>query len=321
MSVAAVGHDVAEAREPIRWGQWVARAVALLLVAMLLHFLVTNPKFEWDVVLAWFRAPSIIKALGVTLGLAAVSMILGTALGVVLAISRMSSNRLLSGAATAYIWFFRGTPLLVQLIFWYNLAALVPTLGIGVPFGGPKLVELSTNQVITPLTAAILGLALNEAAYMAEIVRGGLLSVDNGQREAAYAFGMSPGRALRRVVLPQAMRSIIPATGNQLISMVKATSQVSVIAMADLLYTVQSVYNRTFQTIPLLLVAVLWYLLVTSVLNVVQSFIEYHYARGSGAQADSLAARVIRLRDRGRRVAPVEQPVAEPVSDLGGDQR
>lgn len=312
----AVGIDVAKAHEPIHWGQWLGRAVALLLAAMLAHFLITNERLEWNVVFAWFRAPSIIKALGVTLGLAAVSMVLGSLLGVVLAVMRMSHNRLLSGIAGAYIWFFRGTPLLVQLIFWYNLAALQPTLGIGVPFGGPMLVEWSTNTVITPLTAAILGLALNEAAYMAEIVRGGLLSVDHGQREAAAAYGMTPLRALRRVVLPQAMRSIVPATGNQLISMVKATSQVSVIAMSDLLYTVQSVYNRTFQTIPLLIVAVLWYLIITSVLNVVQSFIEYHYARGSAGQQRTLAA-IVMERFAGRR-----RPVTAPATETEvGDQR
>lgn len=311
------GIDVSRARQPIRWGQWLGRFVALLLAAMLVHFLITNQRFEWSVVFAWFRAPSVIKALGVTLGLAAVSMVLGSLLGVVLAVMRMSHNRLLSGISGAYIWFFRGTPLLVQLIFWYNLAAVQPVLGIGVPFGGPMLVEWSTNTVITPLTAAILGLALNEAAYMAEIVRGGLLSVDHGQREAAAAYGMTPLRSLLRVVLPQAMRSIVPATGNQLISMVKATSQVSVIAMSDLLYTVQSVYNRTFQTIPLLIVAVLWYLIVTSVLNVVQSFIEYHYARGSAGQQRSLAAIVM-----GRFVGRTRPATGAPAVDTEvGDHR
>ncbi|MVA74641.1 ABC transporter permease subunit [Auraticoccus sp. F435] len=268
---------------------------------MIVHFLVTNPNFEWGTVWAWFRAPSIGRALWTTLWLAAVSMVLGTLLGVFLAVARMSANRLLNGLAGVYIWFFRGTPLLVQLIFWFNLAALLPQIGIGVPFGGPKLVSWSTNDLITPLTAAILGLALNEAAYMAEVIRGGLLSVDPGQREAARAFGMSSGRALRRVVLPQAMRAIIPPTGNQLISMVKATSQVSVIAMADLLYTVQSVYNRTFETIPLLIVAVLWYLIVTSVLNVVQAFIEDHYARGERGTTGLPA--MVRRRLRGRRGA------------------
>nr|WP_305123435.1 amino acid ABC transporter permease [Roseomonas sp. GC11] len=218
------------------------------------------------------------RGLGVTLGMTVVAMVLGTAIGIVLAVARMAQSRLLSGLAGLYIWFFRGTPLLVQLIFWYNLSTLFPRLSIGIPFG-PELWSWKTNDVITPLTAAIAGLALNEAAYMAEVVRGGLLSVDSGQWLTARAFGMSRARALRRIILPQAMRAIIPPTGNQLISMIKATSLVSVIAMADLLYSAQSVYNRTFQVIPLLLVAVLWYLLITSILNVVQGAIERHYAR------------------------------------------
>jgi polar amino acid transport system permease protein len=286
------GVDVATAATPFRWMQWLARVVVGLGVAIIAHFLITNPNFEWDVVWAWFRAPSIVAALWTTLWLSAVSMVIGILLAVVLAVAKMADNRLLSGSAGAYIWFFRGTPLLVQLIFWFNLAALAPELSLGVPFGGPKLATFETNQMITPLTAAILGLALNEAAYMAEIIRGGLLSVDQGQRDAAKAFGMSSGRALRRVILPQAMRSIIPPTGNQTISMVKATSQVSVIAMSDLLYTVQSVYNRTFETIPLLMVAVIWYLIVTSVLNVVQSFIEDHYSRGAGRTSTSFTSEV-----------------------------
>lgn len=271
--------DVSEAKTPIRIGQWVSRAIVAYVVVIVAIFIATNPGFQWDIVFAWFTAPSIIRGLWTTLWLAAVSMVIGTLLGVVFAVMRMSSNRLVSGVAAVYIWFFRGTPLLVQLILWYNLAALLPRLSIGIPYVVDWL-SWSTNSIITPVTAAILGLSLNEGAYMAEVIRGGLLSVPAGQTEAARAFGMSPARALRRVVLPQAMRSIVPPTGNQVISMVKATSQVSVIAMSDLLYTAQSVYNRTFQIIPLLLVAVLWYLIVTSILNVVQSFIERHYARG-----------------------------------------
>lgn len=276
--------DVADARTHIRWGQWAARIIVFLVMVWLAQFLLTNPNFEWGTVWAWFNAPSIIKALWTTLWLAFVSMVLGTLLGVVLAVARMSHNGLLNAAAGVYIWFFRGTPLLVQLIFWFNMAALLPQISIGIPFGGPQLITWSTNDLITPLTAALLGLALNEAAYMAEVIRGGLLSVDPGQREAARAYGMSSGQSLIRVVLPQAMRSIIPPTGNQLINIVKATSQVSVIAMSDLLYTVQSVYNRTFETIPLLLVAVIWYLIVTSILSVAQSFIEDHYARGHSSE-------------------------------------
>jgi len=215
-----------------------------------------------------------------------VAMVIGTAIGLVLAIARMSNDTLFSSLAGLFIWFFRGTPLLVQLIFWYNLSTLFPEISIAIPFG-PTLVSWNTNDIITPMTAAIAGLSLNEAAYMAEIIRGGLLSVDKGQVEATDAFGMTRNRALRRIIIPQAMRSIIPPTGNQLISMIKATSLVSVIAMSDLLYSVQAVYNRTFEVMPMLMVAVIWYLIITSILNVGQGFIERYYARGERGASDA----------------------------------
>ncbi|MCG7504122.1 amino acid ABC transporter permease [Mesorhizobium retamae] len=237
------------------------------------YIVAINPNFGWPVVAQYFFDPTVMQGLSVTLGLTVVAMIIGVALGLILAIARMSQDRLASSLAGLFIWFFRGTPLLVQLIFWYNMSTLFPRISIGIA-------SWNTNDLITPLTAAIVGLALNEAAYMAEIIRGGLLSVDKGQAETAQAFGMTKARALRRIIIPQAMKSIVPPTGNQLISMIKATSLVSVIAMADLLYSVQSIYNRTFEIIPLLLVAVLWYLLITSILNIGQSAIERHYSRG-----------------------------------------
>lgn len=272
--------DVAFARNAPRYGRLVSWIVVLVIAANFLWLVATNPNFEWHVVLTWFTEASVLKGLQVTLGLTVVSMILGTFLGLLLAVARLSSNRLLSGLSGLYIWFFRGTPLLVQLIFWYNMSTLFPSVTLGLPFGGTVFASWNTNDLITPLTAAIAGLALNEAAYMAEIIRAGLQSVDNGQVETTQAFGMSRARALRRIIIPQAMRSIIPPTGNQLISMIKATSLVSVIAMGDLLYSVQSVYNRTFEVIPMLMVAVIWYLFITSVLNVGQSAIERYYSRG-----------------------------------------
>jgi polar amino acid transport system permease protein len=274
--------DVAQAHQPLAYGKWLAWA-ATIAVALGVGWSVANNKnFEWGVVGQWLTAGSILRGLWVTLGLTVVSMLIGVALGLVLAVGRLSDARLPRMLSGLYIWFFRGTPLLVQLIFWYNLSTLFPTLGIGIPFG-PSFMSWKTNDVITPLTAAIAGLALNEAAYMAEIIRGGLLSVDRGQFETAEAFGMTRLRALRRIIIPQAMRSIVPPTGNQLISMIKATSLVSVIAMGDLLYSVQAVYNRTFEVVPLLLVAVLWYLLITSILNAGQSVVEKYYARGDKA--------------------------------------
>lgn len=270
--------DVSTAHEPIRYGKIAAWVVVLLVLANFLWICANNANFGWPVIREFFFDPDVMRGLGFSLFLTVVGMVLGTILGLLLAIARLSNDGLAKSAAGAFIWFFRGTPLLVQLIFWFNLSTLFPYLSIAIPFG-PALMSWETNSVITPMTAAVLGLALNEAAYMAEIIRGGLLSVDRGQTETASAFGMTRGRALRRIVIPQAMRSIVPPTGNQLISMVKATSLVSVIAMSDLLYSVQSIYNRNFEIVPLLLVAVFWYLIITTVLNIGQGFIERYYAK------------------------------------------
>ncbi|MBB3949945.1 amino acid ABC transporter permease [Aureimonas jatrophae] len=281
--------DVSQAHRPFPVGRLALWALVLLIAVNAVVVVARNENFGWPVVAHWFFDPTVMQGLSVTLWLTVVAMLIGVALGLALAVMRLSGDRLATGFAGLFIWFFRGTPLLVQLIFWYNLSTLFPTISIGIPFG-PTFASWDTNDLITPITAAIVGLALNEAAYMAEIIRGGLLSVDKGQAETAAAFGMTKGRALRRIIIPQAMRSIVPPTGNQLISMIKATSLVSVIAMADLLYSVQSIYNRTFEIVPMLLVAVVWYLLITSVLNVGQGYIERYYARGVGRSAARRAA-------------------------------
>jgi polar amino acid transport system permease protein len=266
---------------PVRHpGRWLAGAVILVLAAMLAHSLVTNENFHWDVVGKYLTTASILNGLKNTLILTALSMAIGVAGGILLAVMRLSANPLLSWAAAAYIWLFRGTPVITQLLFWFYLAALYPRLGLGVPFG-PTFVSVDTNSLIAPFTAALLGLGLNEAAYMAEIVRGGILSVDHGQTEAAEALGMTRARILRRIVLPQAMRVIIPPTGNETISMLKTTSLVVVIAYFELMTAVQQIYSRNFQTIPLLIVAAIWYLLLTSVLTLVQTRIERRFARGT----------------------------------------
>jgi polar amino acid transport system permease protein len=272
--------DVAKAQRVKHPLRWVASLVLLVLAAQLAHLLISNANFQWGVVGSYFDSQEIGAGLLTTLKLTLIAMAVGIVGGLGLAMGRLSENPLLRAVCGAYIWFFRGTPVLVQLIFWYNLAALLPRLSIGIPFG-PSFISGSTNSIITPLLAATLGLGLNEAAYMAEIIRAGMLAVDPGQSEAAAALGMSRSRTLRRIVVPQAMRFIVPPTGSQVISMVKATSLVSVIALTDLLYTAQSLYNRTFQTIPLLVVVVLWYLVITSVLYIGQSFLERHYARGA----------------------------------------
>ncbi|SNT50782.1 amino acid ABC transporter permease [Rhodococcoides kyotonense] len=260
------------------YGRWAGGAVLLVLLAMLVNTLFTNPRFQWDVVGEYLTSTQILDGLITTLWLTLVAMGIGIVLGTVLAVMRMSPNRLVSGSASAYIWFFRGTPLLVQLIFWFNLSALYPRLSLGIPFG-PEFVSGSANAFITVYVAACLGLGLNEGAYMSEIVRAGINSVDPGQRQAAEALGMSQRRILTKIILPQAMRVIIPPTGNQLIGMLKTTSLVSVIALPDLLYSAQLIYSSNFQTIPLLIVASIWYLIVTTVLSIGQFFVERHFSK------------------------------------------
>ncbi len=262
-----------------RYGRWIAAAIALILGALVAHSVATNPNFDWPTVGQYLFSPIVLTGLFVTSWLTVVVMIIGIAIGVVLTVGQLSGNPVVTAACAGYIWFFRGTPVLVQLIFWYNMAALYPRYSIGLPFMG-TLVSGSVNDLITPWTAAILALGLNEGAYMAEIIRGGVQAVDQGQLEAAKALGMRGVQATRRIILPQAMRAIIPPTGNQTIGMLKGTSIVSIVALSDLLYSVQTVYSRTFQTIPLLLVACIWYLVATTLLSAVQSRIERRYRRG-----------------------------------------
>lgn len=268
-------------------GRWVAAGLVLLGLAQVVYLLFTTPGFGWDVVATYLFEKSVMNGLVMTLTLTAIAMSMGLVLGVVLATFRISKNPVLSSFAAGYIWFFRGTPTLIQLIFFYNISALFPQLVIGLPFGGPSFVEVPTNAVVTAFMAAILCLGLNEAALMAEIIRGGLISVGHGQKEAGEAIGMSSRRILMRIIIPQAMRFIVPPTGNEVISMVKNTALVSVIALADVLYSVQAIYNRTFETIPMLIVACIWYLILTSLLNIGQHFIERHYGKSDRNQRPS----------------------------------
>ncbi|WP_159704153.1 amino acid ABC transporter permease [Arthrobacter sp. 18067] len=264
-------------KHPVR----LALAIVLILVALSAAWdVAVNERYRWDVVVSYLFAPQILAGAGLTILLTVVSMTVGIALGTLLAIMRLSDNPILSTISRGYIWFFRGTPLLVQLIFWYNIAALYPVIAFGLPFGGPSMVLGSANVLISPLGAALLGLSLNEAAYMAEIIRGGIGSVDKGQYDAARALGMSGGKLMNRVILPQAMRVVLPPTGNQVISMLKGTSLVSVLAISDLLYSAQIIYANNYQTIPLLIVASLWYLLMTTVLSFFQNKLERRYGRG-----------------------------------------
>ncbi len=263
-----------------RIGILVGGVLVSVLVVFLLIDVATNPRFGWPVVGAYLFDPQVLQGMLLTLLLTVVSMTAGIILGVVLAIMRVSGNPVLASVSSLYVWFFRGTPLLVQLIFWYNIAALYPVIALGLPFGGPSIVLGSANVLITPLGAALLGLSLTEAAYMAEIIRSGISSVDEGQLDAGRALGMTRSKLLRRVILPQAMRGAIPPAGNQVISMLKGTSLVSVLAISDLLYAVQSIYSLNYEVIPLLLVACIWYLVMTTVLSAVQSRLEERYGRG-----------------------------------------
>ena len=282
-----------------RPGRWIAAAIVLLIVASMVRSVVTNHNFQWHVVGQYLFDPRILHGVVATLYLTVLAMLIGILLGMLLAVMRQSPNPVVSGGSWLYIWFFRGTPLLVQLLFWYNVAALFPTIAVGIPFG-PALVHGHANTVITTFVAALLGLGLNEGAYMAEIVRAGFISVDEGQTEAAQSLGLSRLQTMRRIVLPQAMRVIIPPTGNETISMLKNTSLVSVIAFTELLYAAQTIYSANFKTIPLLIVASIWYLVMTSVLYVGQYFIERRFGRGfSRAEQATMRARWLSFRHGG----------------------
>lgn len=263
-----------------RIGRLLSAAAGLLLLAMTVNSVVRNDAFQWEVVGRYFTTPAVLEGLLLTLWLTAAVMVLGFLLGTPLAVMRLSANPVLRTLAWGYVWVFRSTPLLVQLLFWFNIGALYPTVGLGIPFG-PQFVTVQTVNLLGPTLTAVIGLTLHEAAYAAEVVRGGILSVDPGQTEAAQALGLSRRRTLRRIVVPQAMRSIVPTAGNMLIGTLKGTSIVSVLAVHDLLYSVQLVYNQTYQVIPLLMVATLWYIAVTTVLSAGQFYVERYYARGT----------------------------------------
>ena len=266
---------------PVRHpGRWVSAVLVLAVAAQLVHWFVTNDALGLDVVGDYLFDQAILKGVGVTLELTAIAMAMGVAIGIALAVMRLSKNPIVSGGAWIYIWFFRGTPVFVQLLFWFFLPSVVTQISIGVPFG-PSWFPQQPKDLITAFVAACLGLGLNEGAYMAEIARAGILSVDEGQTEAASALGMSQLQTMRRVILPQAMRVIIPPTGNETISMLKTTSLAATITVLDLLGTAQLIYGRTYQTIPMLLTVSIWYLALTTILSIGQYYLERRFARGA----------------------------------------
>ena len=288
-------------RHPLRW---VASAVVAVLVAMFVHTLfskipsgqtvcqqvngqrVCGPqqvwRFGWTEVFHYLTDPLVVQGVEMTLFVTVMAMIIGFVLGLIIAIMRMSSNRLLSSIAWLYTWFFRGTPVYVQLLFWFNIAVLYQSFTLGIPFTHAfTLATISSNSIFTVIRAAIIAFGLNEAAYFAEIARGGLLSVDEGQLEAAKAIGMTRLQSLRFIIVPQAMRVIIPPSGNEVISMLKTTSIAVAIGLPELLYQTENIAARTYQIVPMLIVASLWYLAVTTVLSIGQFYVERHFAKGA----------------------------------------
>lgn len=296
--------DVAVKVVPVRHvGRWIGLAAVSVLLAMLIHtlfFKVSSAKqvctltngarvchgvkvwrFQWDVVGQYFFTSEVLHGLLITIELTVISMIIGILLGMTIAVMRMSPNRVLSSLAWSYTWFFRGTPVLVQLVFWAFIGLLYPHLTIGIPFTHLAFVHIHVNVVLTPFEAVFIGLGLNEGAYMSEIARSGLISVDEGQIEAASSLGMTRRQTLRLVVIPQAMRVIIPPTGNEVISMLKTTSLASTVGVLELFGAVENVYATNYKIMPLLVVASIWYLIVTTVLSIGQFYLERRFARGA----------------------------------------
>jgi polar amino acid transport system permease protein len=266
---------------PVRhpW-RWVSAVVVLAIAADAIYTMATAPNLVWDSVWTWLFRPFILGGIVVTIELTLLAMVIGIVLGITLAVMRLSPNPVMSWVSWVYIWFFRGTPVLVQIFFWYNLNAVLPHIGLGIPgttFGW----QVGTNSLINPFIAATLGLGLNEAAYMAEIVRAGIISVEHGQTEAAQALGMNRLLVMRRIVLPQAMRVIIPPTGNETISMLKTTSLAVIAAVPELFTRSHQVSTVYFNVIEMAIVASIWYLFMTSILTVGQYYIERYYARGA----------------------------------------
>jgi polar amino acid transport system permease protein len=276
-----------------RPGRWIAAVIVLIIAASIVRAVIVNDNFQWGVVGDFLFDHRIVSGVLKTLELTVLSMLIGILLGLVMAVMRLSPNPVVSWFSWLYIWFFRGTPLLVQLLFWQFGGALFKHISLGVPFGGPAIIHPLYNSTITPFVAALLGFGLNEGAYMAEIVRAGIISVDEGQTEAAQSLGMSRLQTMRMIVLPQAMRVIIPPTGNETISMLKNTSLVIVLgSVFDLLFAAQQIYAVNYETIPLLIVASIWYLAMTSLLYVGQYFVERRFGRGfSRAEQMTMRAR------------------------------
>ncbi|WP_441691450.1 amino acid ABC transporter permease/ATP-binding protein [Inquilinus sp. YAF38] len=303
-------HRVVGARHPGRTAGSLAAVVVMIAV---LHSILTNERWEWGVFAEWFFAEPVMDGLGRTILLTAVGSALGFLLGTGLALARVSKSPLLSGLAWGYIWLLRSIPLIVLLLILFNLGYLYETVRLGIPFTDIVFGEYPTVSLLGPYAAALLGLSLNQAAFSAEIIRGGILSVDQGQLEAAAALGLPRRRQAFRIVLPQAMRAILPTAFNELISLAKGTSMVYVLALPELFYTVQVIYRRNLAVIPLLMVATVWYLIIMIALSVIQFYIERHFARGALRTLPPTPIQRLKAWRAGRQTEPV---AAEPVAAL-----
>lgn len=258
--------------------RYVAGAVAIaVLVAIIVAF--ARAQISWDTVGAFFTFPTIMSGFVITIVLTIIAMTIGIVLGVIIAVMRLSKNPVVTGIAWLYVWVFRGTPVYLQLLLWFNVALIFPVVGI------PGIYQARTVDLVTPLVAAILGLGLNQAAYTSEVVRAGILSVDEGQTEASKALGISGGKTMQTIVLPQAMRVILPPVGNEVIGMLKTTSLAAAIGASEMLNQAQHIYLVNNMIMELLLVTAIWYLIAVSVLSVIQYYVERHFAKGSTTAA------------------------------------
>lgn len=260
--------------------RWVSAVILVGLLGLFVYSLWASPNINHEIVSKFLFNGKVIAAAGLTVTLTVVSMLIGTILAIILAIMRLSTNPVLKLVSVGYIGFFRGTPLLLQVVFWGYLGIIYPTIDVGIPFTDMIWWSEKTSLVFTSLVAGIIALSLNEAAYAAEIVRAGILSVDSGQAEAAKSLGMGSGYTLRRIVLPQAMRVIIPPMGNEFISMLKNTSLLQVVAVMELYARTSQISSQNLAQVELLVVAGFWYLVMTTVLSFPQSYLEKKYGRG-----------------------------------------
>ncbi|WP_317178988.1 amino acid ABC transporter permease [Lelliottia amnigena] len=298
---------VVPARYPWRT---VGAIAALFVLAIVVQSVAFNPRWEWGVFARWFFNPVILEGVGQTLLLTLIGTALSVVIGGMLALARLSSSWLLSGLAWGYIWLFRSLPLIVVLIILYNFSYLYDKLSLGVPFTGITWGSFDTINVLGQFSTAVVGLTLVQSAYTAEIIRGGFLGVDHGQYEAAAALGLPAWRRTLRIILPQALRTILPAGFNEIISLAKGTAMVYVLAMPELFYTIQMIYNRTQEVIPLLMVGAVWYLVITTVLSAIQHIVERGLARSERRSAVNQS----RTSSRTRSVTTTQEPIHASLS-------